>query len=64
MLLKWTREKLSEASSIDVRTIANIELGDTVPPDSTAVKLRGAMEAARVEFQSGEISAGVRLRPR
>lgn len=64
VLLKWTREELSEASGIDVRTIANIELGNTVPRDSTAAKLRRAMEAAGVEFQSGETGAGVRLRPR
>jgi transcriptional regulator with XRE-family HTH domain len=64
-LVDWSRDQLSDASGVSVRTIADFEQGNAAPRPSTAAKLTTALEAAGVEFipENGG-GAGVRLRKR
>ena len=50
--MRWTIEKLSEQSSVSVRTIKVIEASDHAPPvkEITMQKLKSALEAAGIEF--------------
>ena len=62
-LLSWSRDQLAEASGVPPRTVADFELGNTAPRQTTVTKLQSALEAAGVIFidQNGE-GPGVRLR--
>lgn len=62
-LIGWSREQLAHAAGSTERTIARIELAETLPRPATLQSLRTALEAAGVIFvdENGE-GAGVRLR--
>jgi transcriptional regulator with XRE-family HTH domain len=62
-LIGWTREDLANASSVTVRHLARIEVGEIAPRARTLAAIRAALEAAGVEFipENGG-GAGVRLR--
>ena len=64
-LIKWTAEDLAHQSSVSLRTIRRAELADRDTSMTTANELavRGALEAAGVEFIDENGSApGVRLK--
>ncbi|MBN9069863.1 MAG: helix-turn-helix transcriptional regulator [Rhizobiales bacterium] len=64
-LLDWTREDLSAASRITIRTLARIESAQTVPRESTLNALTATLEAAGVEFLAENGGGpGVRLNRR
>jgi transcriptional regulator with XRE-family HTH domain len=62
-LVGWSRQRLAEGAKTTERTVARIEDSDTSPRTSTIEAIRGALEAAGVEFipENGG-GAGVRLR--
>jgi len=62
-LLRWEQRHLAEASSVSLPTIKRLEAkpGILVAHNSTVAALRGAFEAAGVEFTNGD-QPGVRLR--
>jgi transcriptional regulator with XRE-family HTH domain len=60
-LLDWSRDHLAEVSGAPSRTIADFELGNTVPRARTIKKLAEAFERSGVEFTNGD-APGVRLR--
>ena len=61
-LLNWTQARLAEASGMPQRTVARLELGGSAPQQRTVRALRGALEAAGVEFiSSNGGGVGVRL---
>ncbi|MBN8903843.1 MAG: helix-turn-helix transcriptional regulator [Rhodospirillales bacterium] len=62
-ILDWTREELSRAASVPVRTLARVEADETSPRAATASAIRAALEAAGVEFiaENGG-GPGVRLK--
>ena len=60
-LIGWSQEHLATASKVAKATIANFELGKRSPYDRTLDDLRGALEAAGVEFTNGD-EPGVKLR--
>jgi transcriptional regulator with XRE-family HTH domain len=62
-LLSWSQDRLAETSGVPKRTIARLELAETVPQQRTAAAIRAALEAAGVEFidENGG-GPGVRLR--
>jgi transcriptional regulator with XRE-family HTH domain len=64
-LLGLSQDDVAEASNVAKATIANFEVGKRRPYDRTLDDLRGALEAAGVEFipENGG-GAGVRLRDR
>lgn len=64
-LIDWTREDLSRASGVTVRTLARIETSQTIPRDTTLKLLSAALEAAGVEFiPENGAGAGVRMAKR
>ena len=64
-LLDWTREDLSAASRITIRTLARIESAQTVPRESTLNALTATLEDAGVEFLAENGGGpGVRLNRR
>jgi len=64
-LIGLTREQLSRASGVPMRTLSRFEEGDGEPQRRTVAAIRAALEAAGVEFipENGG-GAGVRLRTR
>lgn len=62
-LVSWSRDRLSEACGVPVRTLDRLEKGEGIPQQRTITAIRAALEAAGVEFieQNGG-GAGVRLR--
>jgi transcriptional regulator with XRE-family HTH domain len=60
-LIGWSQDELATASKVAKATIANFELGKRSPYDRTLDDLRGALEAAGVEFTDGN-QPGVRMR--
>lgn len=62
-LLGWSREQLSEASGVPMRTLDRFEGGQTTPRAAALTAIRTALEAAGVIFvaENGE-GPGVRLR--
>ncbi|MCP2083972.1 UNVERIFIED_ORG: transcriptional regulator with XRE-family HTH domain [Methylorubrum zatmanii] len=64
-LLNWTQERLSEASGVAKKTIADFESGKRTPYDRTIADLERGLDGAGVEFipENGG-GAGVRLRNR
>jgi transcriptional regulator with XRE-family HTH domain len=62
-LLRWEQRHLAEASSVSLPTIKRLEAkpGPLIAHTSTVAALRGAFEAAGVEFTNGD-QPGVRLR--
>jgi transcriptional regulator with XRE-family HTH domain len=61
-LLAWSQEDLAEAAGISVPTVKRLEAADGKlgGREDTAIKLRGALEAAGIEFTNGG-RPGVRL---
>ena len=64
-LVEMSRESLATASAVSIRTIADFESGRRDPIRATQSAIRGALEAAGVEFiaENGG-GPGVRLRKR
>ena len=60
-LLNRSWERPAEVCGVPARTVAEFELGNTVPRALTSRKLIAAVEAAGVEFTNGN-APGVRLR--
>jgi len=62
-LLRWEQRHLAEASYVSLPTIKRLEAkpGYLAAHNSTVAALRGALEAAGVEFTNGD-QPGVRLR--
>jgi transcriptional regulator with XRE-family HTH domain len=62
-LLQWTRDRLASEASIHANTITSFELEQRSPIPANIAALRGALEAAGVEFipENGG-GPGVRLR--
>jgi predicted transcriptional regulator len=62
-LLRWEQRHLSDASSVSLPTIKRLEAkaGILAAHRSTVAALRGALEAAGIEFTNGD-QPGVRLR--
>jgi transcriptional regulator with XRE-family HTH domain len=60
-MLGWSREDLSHASGVPVRTLADLELGvrDTRP--ASLGRVQAALEAAGVQFDRDD-GEGVKLR--
>ena len=50
--LRWTTEQLAKKAGVTARTIKRFEAVDDVPPSrsSTLLDVKGALEAAGVEF--------------
>ena len=61
-LLDWSREQLSEACGVPLRTLHRLERGEGEPQRRTIDAIRAALEAAGIEFieQNGG-GPGVRL---
>jgi transcriptional regulator with XRE-family HTH domain len=59
-LLGWSREDLSGAGVVAVRTIMLFEHGATQPRRASIAAIRTALEAAGVEFT--DVNPGVRLK--
>ncbi len=65
-LIKWTVQKLSDASKVSLPTLHRLEQHDGIPPvrERTLVDIKRAFEEAGVEFTgSPESGAGVRFKP-
>ena len=62
-LLDWTQTRLSEASTVGTKTIADYERGASTPYARTLRDLREAFEAAGIEFTNSD-APGLRLKPR
>src|ERR1700737_2681983 len=62
-LLRWEQRNLAAASAVSLPTIKRLESrpGPLVAHTSTVAALRGALEAAGIEFTNGN-RPGVRLR--
>ena len=62
-LLGWSRQQLSDACGVPVRTLDRLEAGQGAPISRTVQAIRAALEAAGVIFvpENGE-GPGVRLR--
>jgi predicted transcriptional regulator len=62
-LVDWSRDDLAAAAGATARTIARLEAAGTEPRAATINAIRGALEAAGVEFidENGG-GPGVRLR--
>jgi transcriptional regulator with XRE-family HTH domain len=62
-LLRWEQRQLADASAVSLPTIKRLESkpGVLMAHGSTVALLRGALEAAGVEFTNGD-QPGVRLR--
>ena len=62
-LLGWTQEELAAAAKVGRSTVRNFEVGRSIPVANNLSAMRGAFEAAGVEFiaQNGG-GAGVRLK--
>lgn len=62
-LVNWSQVKLADAARVARATLAEFESGKRTPYDRTLDDIRGALEAAGVEFiaENGG-GAGVRLR--
>jgi transcriptional regulator with XRE-family HTH domain len=64
-LLDWSQGELATHSKVATKTLADFERGNRTPYDRTLADIRGALEAAGVEFipENGG-GAGVRLKHR
>ncbi|WP_431284951.1 helix-turn-helix domain-containing protein [Humitalea sp. 24SJ18S-53] len=61
-LLGWSQDQLAAASAVPKRTVARFELGEGAPQQRTIAAIRGALEAAGVEFiKENGGGPGVRL---
>jgi hypothetical protein len=62
-LIEWSPEQLSEASSVDLRTIVDFERRFRGPGEETRSRIRVALEQAGVVFiAENDGGAGVRLK--
>jgi len=61
VLLGWSRERLAAAANTTEATVSRIEAAAASANETTLPALRSALEAAGVEFMTGE-APGVRLR--
>ena len=60
-LLKWSQDKLAEASKVGTSTVGNFAREIRIPHDHILADMRSALESAGIEFTNGE-QPGVRLR--
>ncbi len=62
-LLDWSRDQLSDAAGVPVRTLDRYEKGEGSPRSGTVAAIRTALEQAGVEFiEENGGGPGVRLR--
>jgi transcriptional regulator with XRE-family HTH domain len=62
-LLDWTQQYLADQARVGIVTVRQLEAGVSEPRRATLEVIRGALEAAGVEFIDGNGSGpGVRLR--
>ena len=63
-LLGWSQGDLAEAANVSIPTVKRLESGDGLlgGREDTVRKLTEALEAAGIDFISGNGGAGVRLR--
>ena len=64
--LRWTTEQLAKKAGVTARTIKRFEAVDDVPPSrsSTLLDVKGALEAAGVEFIGSPTDRpGIRVTP-
>ena len=62
-LLDWSRDDLARSCGVSKATLADFEAGKRTPYDRTLADIRGALEAAGVQFISENGGgAGVRFR--
>ena len=62
-LLDWSQAELARQAKVAKQTLADFERGARTPYARTLDDIRGALEAAGVEFTNGD-APGVRLRPK
>ena len=63
--LRWTAAQLASAAGVGIQTVMRLEAHDGIPPSrsSSLVAIRGAMEAAGIEFVGTPDDApGIRVR--
>jgi transcriptional regulator with XRE-family HTH domain len=60
-LVNWTQDQLAVAAKVGQSTVRNFEAGRSIPVTNNLSAIRGALEAAGVEFTNGD-QPGVRLK--
>lgn len=63
--LRWTAAQVASAAGVGVQTVVRLEAHDGVPPSrsSSLMAIRGAMEAAGIEFiGTPDDGPGIRIR--
>ena len=60
-LLKWSQDKLAEASKVSAKTVGDFEREARTPHHHILADIGAALESAGVEFTNGD-QPGVRLR--
>ena len=60
-LLGWSRDRLAPRAGLPVNRLGNYELGRRILPLDEVEALKGALEAAGVEFTNGD-EPGVKLK--
>ena len=60
-LLGWSRDRLAPRAGLPVNRLGDYELGRRILPLEEVEALKGALEAAGVEFTNGD-EPGVKLR--
>ena len=63
--LRWTAAQVATAAGVGIQTVKRFEAYDGVPPSrsSSLLAIRGAMEAAGIEFiGTPEDAPGIRVR--
>jgi transcriptional regulator with XRE-family HTH domain len=63
--LRWTAAQVAAAAGVGVQTVVRLESHDGVPPSrsSSLVAIKGAMEAAGIEFiGTPDDAPGIRVR--
>jgi transcriptional regulator with XRE-family HTH domain len=64
--LRWTAAQVATAAGVGIQTVKRFEAYDGVPPSrsSSLQAIRGAMEAAGIEFiGTPDDGPGIRIRP-
>jgi transcriptional regulator with XRE-family HTH domain len=60
-LLGWSRDRLAPRAGLPINRLGNYELGRRILPLDEVEALKGALEAAGVEFTNGD-EPGVKLK--
>jgi transcriptional regulator with XRE-family HTH domain len=60
-MLGWSQSQLAEAAKVSRPTVVDFERGARTPFPNNLAAIRAALEAARIEFTSGN-GSGIKLR--